>query len=120
MNVQFNQWIVVSKDDYNRFDEKGKNDFTESGVILYPIGGLVPVIIKGKGCLANAKIHKITISERGTTVTFSLTTIAKSTSEAVYDMYRNGVNSSIGTSTDKYEDSKDSMIPGVFSGKYRF
>lgn len=120
MNVNFNQFIVVGKDDWNRFDEKGKNDYTESGVILYPIGGLVPVIIKGKGCLANAKIHKITISDRGTTVTFTLTTIAKSTSEAIYDIYRNGVNAGTSSSSDKFEDSKDAVIPGVFTSKYKF
>lgn len=120
MNVKMNQYIVVSKDDYNRFSERGKNDFTENGVILYPIGQLVPVIIKGKGCLANARIHSITITEKGTTVTFTLTSIAKSTSDAVYDMYRNSVNSTIDKSDDRFEDAKDAVIPGLYSGRSRF
>jgi hypothetical protein len=122
MNVKFNQFIVCEKRDYSRFSARGKNDFTEPGVILYEIGSLVPVIIKGEGCLANAKISAITIRSTGTTVTFELTEIAKGTADAAYNLYRNGLNSNLnsGNSADIYEDAKDSVIPGVFSGKSKF
>ena len=82
MNVQLNQFIVISKAAFDRLNTRGVSDFTESGVILYPVGTLVPVIVKGKGCLANADIKSITITEKGTTVSFVLTEIASSTADA--------------------------------------
>lgn len=119
MNVVFEQFLVVSSRDYDRFSERGKNDYTESGVHLYDVNQLVPVIIKGQGCLANARISAITITQSGTTVTFTLTEIAKATSEAAYNMYKNQVSAGNSSTGDKYEDAKDSVIPGIYTGSSR-
>lgn len=117
MNVQINQFIVISKADFDRLNTRGVSDFTESGVILYPVGTLVPVIVKGKGCLANADIKSITITEKGTTVSFVLTEIASSTADAAYNMYRNQISAYAGSgnSGDIYEDAKDQVIPGMYT-----
>ena len=80
---------------------------------------ILPVIIKGKGCLANARISAITITPSGTTVTFTLTEIAKATSEAAYNMYKNQVSAGNSSTGDKYEDAKDSVIPGIYTGPSR-
>lgn len=105
--------LVVSKSDYNRFSAKGKNDYTESGVTLYEPETVIPVVVKGLGCMANARIHKVTITAAGTTVTFTFEEIAKSTSDAVYTLYKNYNVQKSDVST-KF-DTDDAGIPGIYT-----
>lgn len=117
MNLQFKNYLAMSEKEFRNLNHgAGVSDYTDSGIILYTIGASVPVIVKGKGCMANAMIKKLTITSKGTTVTFQLEEINSALADAAYTMYRATISSG-NSGGDIYEDAKDAFIPGAFKGK---
>lgn len=107
MNFNFGQYVICNSNEYGGFGSRTK--FSMPGIIIYPIGVPIPVIVKGKGCGGNAVISNVSYDENSTTITFSLNSVSKDVGNAIYSLYR-GQASTSGQSSDSYEDQ---FIPGA-------
>lgn len=106
--MEIAQFITVNKDHPGKFYEGDSYSHTESGLKLFPVGSIVPVIRKGTDCIGLATIISASMSENSTKVTFSMKgPIGKESKKAFYNWYLicNGMRG------DMYE--TDQMIPGA-------
>lgn len=109
--IEFRGNIVCSSSEWDKLARARKGEtqkYSEEGGVIYPIGGMVPVIVKGKGCLALAKIISITLNKHGTTTELELTTLSQTEADAFYKAYKYSVS---GTSSDEY--GSDAVVPGL-------
>lgn len=99
---------------YNQRYETEVYEFTNNGVLLYPIGTPIPVIRKSKGCIGLAVISEITITANTTKVRFEFNEdISSNDKIAYFNLYRNQVSSGNTSSSDIYDSSEDVIIPGA-------
>ena len=106
MNFNFGQYVVCSANEYSNMGVKNK--FSTPGIVIYPIGVPVPVIVKGKGCGGNAIITSVSYDANSTTITFTLNEVSKEVGNAIYSLYRGQASTSGDSSS--YEDQ---FIPGA-------
>jgi Ni,Fe-hydrogenase III small subunit len=86
-------------------------EYTDGGSILYPINNVIPVIVKGKGCIGTALVKYLIMKEETTTVGFEFNTaISDTTAKVMYAMYMNN-SSMMNDNDDVY--SHDVSIPGA-------
>lgn len=112
--MKFGTFIIIDNDANMRFQAGKTYNYTQSGVIIYPIGKLLPIIRKGSDCIGLGKIISFTVTEETTRVTF--TTMGKLSNEAkdaYYGLYRQDVTFSSHSSNDDIYDSTDTIIPGA-------
>lgn len=90
------------------------NDTTLSveGPRIYPIGEMIPVIVRGEGCVGMAQIKEFTVQESVTNVTFILHECDKTTAQVLYNQYRNKVSMS-NYKDASFESADDAIIPGI-------
>lgn len=91
--------------------KKNLYQYTEQGMLLYPIGSLVPIIEKGYGCIGIATVKSLTMDANSTTVIFTVSEVDKSTANTLYGMYRNNATV-MGNNDDPYSNT-DQIIPGA-------
>lgn len=110
--IEFKGYIVCSSGEWDKLARARKGErqnFSEQGGVIYPIGGMVPVIVKGQGCLALAKIVSIKLDKHGTTTELELTTLSQNDADAFYKAYKFSVSGS--GSSDEY--GSDAVVPGL-------
>lgn len=114
MNIQIQQFVVIDGSQALEDIKIGKRDYkyTVNGAKIYPIGGILPLIRKGHGCLGLVNVTKITITETITTVEFTM--VEEGKYPAFYELYRNQITSSADSSSDSY-DEYDQIVPGAFT-----
>ncbi len=86
--------------------------YTDQGMVLYPIGSLIPVIAKGDGCIGMAVIKSLLMEEDTTTVRFQFVKIGTQAASVLYSMYQNNASMRGYSSDDPYTNS-DIVIPGA-------
>ena len=86
--------------------------YTEQGTVLYPIKNVIPVIVRGKGCVGTALVKTVIMREETTTVEFEFTKVDPVTAKVLYNMYMNN-SSMVNNSDDVY--SNDVSIPGAIN-----
>lgn len=110
--IDFRNNIVVSSGEWDKLARARKGDsqmYSEPNGVIYPIGGMVPVIVKGQGCLALAKIISVKIDRNGTTTELKLTTLSQAEADAFYKAYKYSVSGTSGS--DEY--GSDAVVPGL-------
>lgn len=110
--IDFRGNMVVSSNEWDKMSHVDRNDeqkYSESGHVFYPIGETVPVIVKGQGCKALAKIISVTFNKKGTTTQLVLTSLTKDEANAFYTAYK--YSASTGSGSDEY--GSDAVIPGL-------
>lgn len=71
MIVEFNWFMVVSGED-KILEEQGHNFTVKSEKRVYPIGFLIPLIIKNHGCVGMIKVINVFIDTNETKVCFEI------------------------------------------------
>ena len=108
---EFRGNLICSSSEWSKLARASKGEkqnYSESGNIIYPVGGMVPVIVKGEGCKALAKIISMTIDKHGTTTTIELTTLSQADADAFFKAYKFSVS---GAGSDEY--GTDAVVPGL-------
>ena len=115
MSLKITNYLVLDNDINmrNLLVSKTYYEYTEEGNVFYPIKGVIPVIVKGKGCIGTALIKSIYIKEETTTIGFEFTPVNNTTAKVMYAMYMN--NSSMMNVTDNDVYNHDVSIPGAIN-----
>jgi hypothetical protein len=115
MSLKITNYLVVDSNIDMRELKISKNcyEYTSEGSIFYPIKSVIPVIVKGKGCVGTAVIKQILIKEETTTVGFEFNTVDSVTAKVMYSMYMN--NASMMNTSDGDIYNHDVSIPGAIN-----
>lgn len=118
MNFNFESAVVIGDGgnvESNIRHKKSSWEASVTGAKIYPIGTLMPFIVRGRGCFGYATVKEFTVSAETTTIKFNVVYITDtSITGALYNMYRNSVTAS---GSADYEDSEDVVIPGLARGR---
>jgi hypothetical protein len=102
------QFIIVDVGD--SIPKKKNLSLAVEGSLCFNIGGVYPIIEKGRKCLCLAKIISYTVKEHVTVITFDYVNCETSVSKAMFYLYTLNSASSTSTNDDLFGDS---FIPGV-------
>lgn len=110
MNFKFMQFLIVDPD----FNCKKRN-YTISGIAIFPVGSVIPIIKKGKGCAGLADIKNISYNEETTSITFKYVETTKESASAFYDLFL--INSGSEPASGDFYENTDQLIPGAMGLK---
>lgn len=100
---------IVSFIELDEKVRKGKREYSVTGEVYIPINTVVPVILKGTGCIGTAIVEEICMRSESTRITFLFDPdISEQSKAAYYALYRNQV-----TNTEDPYDNQDVFIPGA-------
>lgn len=72
MAMTFENFIVIEAEDKMSSITRGqKYRYTMLDQLIFPVGGLVPIIKEGKGCIGIVQVDSILINSHSTTIEFT-------------------------------------------------
>lgn len=114
MNLSLETFIVIDAETkMSSIKTGGQYEWTNSGMKLYPIGTILPIIKKGKECMGLGVVRSMTITESSTTIVFEVVEQGRDYS-AYYNLYRNQNTVGYTNATDSY-DEYDMVVPGAYT-----
>lgn len=110
--IKIENYIVLDSDAKMSKLKQGRSsyEYTVGGAVIYPVGSIIPVIQKSRGCIGLAKVEQITVRESSTTISFTVVT-KDGNFEGIYNAYRMSVSFMPSSSRDIYDD-EDSIGAG--------
>lgn len=110
--MKVSNFITMSEKEYRRSGATAGEtlEITLSNHQLFDMSTLVPVIVRGVGCIGYAEINQIVLTKNGSTkVEFYLKGMSEKSKEAAYILYTNQAATG--------DNANETMIPGIYQSR---
>lgn len=104
--------FIVVGDDGKSYKEHGTYSYANTGLLLYQVGAILPIIRKGSGCMGLGVVLGYSTTGNTTTVSFkAMGKVPKEDRDAYFRLYR--MNAGVSSDESDPYDSTDAFIPGA-------